>query len=101
MEDPVVLALQLDDSDPSRLSVRLPPIPLSSAKLLDVQSLPVGEGSPLWEMKKIKKNKKKMLISCRHGREKTKNPISFCDGRNQAARSMMHENIFSMKGAIG
>jgi hypothetical protein len=24
----------------------------------------------------------------------SKNPISFCDGRNQPARSMMHENTF-------
>jgi hypothetical protein len=47
MEDPVVLALLEELSEPFRLSVLLPPIPLSSAKLFDVQSLPVGDGSPL------------------------------------------------------
>jgi hypothetical protein len=71
------------------------PASADSALIREAFGRPVASSrrrfSALWEMKKTKGDANQ-LSTGRAGN--SKNPISFCDGRNQPARSMMHENTF-------
>lgn len=82
------------------------PASADSALIREALGRPVAPSrrrfSALWEMKKTKTKEDANQLSTGRAGNSKKNPISFCDGRNQPARSMMHENTFiSRKGAIG